>query len=290
MSAPAGFVPYSRSSRYLELIGPLYESEADPSLVGLRIDERHTNARGFLHGGVLVAVADVVMGHTAQRARPTGHEPGHRLDDHRLPRFRAAGRLGSPVPRPSAASGGSSPSPRASSTHVTGSCWPPAASSPLPTTGPTMTTAADGDFRRDVADWVLSLPVAAAFGLTFTRLAAGQAEAHLAWRPEHSHAPGAFQASPIAALADFTGAAAGITLLPAGSAAATVDYTAKFLTEARGDRARRPRPGATPRSHPHRRRRRRLRRRASDPHPVCGRARHDPQHRRAGHAGRRRLT
>ena len=112
-----------------------------------------------------------------------------------------------------------------------------------------MSTAADEGFRQDVADWVLSLPVAAAFGLTFTRLAAGEAEARLAWRPEHSHVPGAFQASPIAALADFTGAAAGVTLLPVGSAAATVDYTAKFLTEARGDqlvaRARVLRPGRT---------------------------------------------
>jgi len=36
--------------------------------VGLRIDERHTNARGFLHTGLLVAVADTIMGHTAQRA------------------------------------------------------------------------------------------------------------------------------------------------------------------------------------------------------------------------------
>jgi len=72
----------------------------------------------------------------------------------------------------------------------------------------------------------------------------------LAWRPEHSHTPGAFQANPIAALADFTGVAAGVTLLPPGSAAATVDYTtAKFLAEARGDhlvaRAHVLRPGTT---------------------------------------------
>ncbi len=43
--------------------------------------------------------------------------------------------------------------------------------------------------------------------------------------------------------------AAGITPLPPGCAAATVDYTAKFLTEARGDhliaRARVLRPGNT---------------------------------------------
>lgn len=70
MSIPDGFTPYARTSRYLDLIGPLYEAAGDPAVVGLLIDERHTNARGFLHAGVLVAVADVVMGHTAHRAGP----------------------------------------------------------------------------------------------------------------------------------------------------------------------------------------------------------------------------
>ena len=111
-----------------------------------------------------------------------------------------------------------------------------------------MTTSEKG-FRQDIADAVLRLPVAAAFGLTFTALADGRAQTELAWRPEHSHTPGAFQANPIAALADFTGVAAGVTLLPPGSTAATLDYTAKFLTEARGDhlvaRARVLRPGTT---------------------------------------------
>jgi uncharacterized protein (TIGR00369 family) len=106
-----------------------------------------------------------------------------------------------------------------------------------------------GVFRQDVADWVLNLPVAAAFGLTFDLLAGGRAQTRLAWRPEHSHRPGAFQASPVATLADFTGAAAGMTMLPPGSGAATVDYTAKFLVEARGDhllaRAHVLRPGTT---------------------------------------------
>ncbi|MDN5852699.1 MAG: PaaI family thioesterase [Actinomycetia bacterium] len=110
-------------------------------------------------------------------------------------------------------------------------------------------TASDSAFRHDVADAVLRLPVAAAFGITFTELADGRAEARLAWRPELSHASGVFQASPIATLADFTGGAAAVTLLPPGSTAATIDYTAKFLTEARGDhliaRARVLRPGAT---------------------------------------------
>ncbi len=70
MSIPDGFTPYARSSRYLELIGPLYQAVGDPAVVGLRVNEQHTNSRGFLHAGVLVAVADVLMGHTAHRASP----------------------------------------------------------------------------------------------------------------------------------------------------------------------------------------------------------------------------
>lgn len=72
MSTPTGYVAYSHPSRYLELIGPLFERADDPTVVGLRIDERHTNSRGFLHAGVLVAVADVLMGHTAHRDAPPG--------------------------------------------------------------------------------------------------------------------------------------------------------------------------------------------------------------------------
>jgi uncharacterized protein (TIGR00369 family) len=90
-------------------------------------------------------------------------------------------------------------------------------------------------FRQDIADALEKLPVAAAFGLSFTELADGHAVSRLAWRPEHSHAPGAFQANPIAALADFTGVCAGLTLFPPETAAATADYTVKFLAEARGD-------------------------------------------------------
>jgi uncharacterized protein (TIGR00369 family) len=108
---------------------------------------------------------------------------------------------------------------------------------------------AGAGFRHDVARWVLRLPVAAHMGFTFQELAEGRAVSCLPWRRDHSHAPGAFQASPIAALADFTGAAACLSLLASGSAAVTVDYTAKFLSEARGShlvaRARVLRPGAT---------------------------------------------
>lgn len=70
MTVLDGFVPYRRPSPYLDLIGPLYEAAGDASHVLLHIDKRHTNARGWVHAGVLVAVADTVMGHTAQREGP----------------------------------------------------------------------------------------------------------------------------------------------------------------------------------------------------------------------------
>ncbi len=66
-TVPEPFVEYGRSSRYLDLIGPLYEHRHDGSVVGLVIDDRHTNSRGMLHGGLLVAIADTVMGHTTER-------------------------------------------------------------------------------------------------------------------------------------------------------------------------------------------------------------------------------
>jgi acyl-coenzyme A thioesterase 13 len=72
MTAATPFVSYVRTSRYLELIGPLYQYGADASIVGLRTDDRHTNSRGAVHGGVLVAIADTIMGHSAERASATG--------------------------------------------------------------------------------------------------------------------------------------------------------------------------------------------------------------------------
>jgi uncharacterized protein (TIGR00369 family) len=67
---PEGFIPYRRSSPYLELLGPVYEAAADPLVVGLWLDRKHTNARGFVHAGLLAALADTVLGHTILREFP----------------------------------------------------------------------------------------------------------------------------------------------------------------------------------------------------------------------------
>jgi len=63
---PDGFRPFSYSSAFLDAVGPLYEGKAaDGTLVlGLRIEERHCNRRGFAHGGLLVTLADLVLGYS----------------------------------------------------------------------------------------------------------------------------------------------------------------------------------------------------------------------------------
>jgi acyl-coenzyme A thioesterase 13 len=61
---PPGFAPIFRTSPFLETIGPLYSAGFGASLViGMRVREKHTNARGTLHGGVLASIADVALGY-----------------------------------------------------------------------------------------------------------------------------------------------------------------------------------------------------------------------------------
>ncbi|HKU95023.1 MAG TPA: PaaI family thioesterase [Vineibacter sp.] len=73
---PEGFQPFSYSSAFLDAVGPLYEGKAaDGTLVlGLRIEERHCNRRGFAHGGLLVTLADLVLGYSLVGA--TGRRGG----------------------------------------------------------------------------------------------------------------------------------------------------------------------------------------------------------------------
>ena len=69
-TVPDGFEPFFRSSPFLDLVGPLYQRLDDGGLVlALRIEPRHTNRRGLAHGGLLVTLADLVLGYTA------GHGP-----------------------------------------------------------------------------------------------------------------------------------------------------------------------------------------------------------------------
>lgn len=63
MNVPAGFEPIPHLGHYLSQLGPFQWKKADGRLiVGLRIEERHTNTRGIVHGGMLVTLADSALG------------------------------------------------------------------------------------------------------------------------------------------------------------------------------------------------------------------------------------
>ena len=60
---PAGFEPHTRHSPVTEPWEPIFAREIDGTLqLGLRIAPAHCNSRGFLHGGVIAALADNAMG------------------------------------------------------------------------------------------------------------------------------------------------------------------------------------------------------------------------------------
>lgn len=73
---PAGFAPHERTSPFFDLVGPLLSRRSDEGLqLALVIDDRHVNARGLAHGGVLAALADVALGY----ATSSSQDPPARL-------------------------------------------------------------------------------------------------------------------------------------------------------------------------------------------------------------------
>jgi uncharacterized protein (TIGR00369 family) len=63
---PAGFEPLFRTSPFLETLGPVFGRRGAGGLViGLRVQDKHTNARGAAHGGLLMTLADIALGYNA---------------------------------------------------------------------------------------------------------------------------------------------------------------------------------------------------------------------------------
>lgn len=60
--APAGFRQTNIPSPFIVENGPLYHKVEDGYLLmGLRVEERHTNAAGGLHGGMLMTLIDMQL-------------------------------------------------------------------------------------------------------------------------------------------------------------------------------------------------------------------------------------
>ena len=65
MTIPEGFAPLFRTSPVTDLIGPIYYRGRGKDLaLGFRVEEKHCNARGTVHGGILATLADVALGYT----------------------------------------------------------------------------------------------------------------------------------------------------------------------------------------------------------------------------------
>jgi acyl-coenzyme A thioesterase 13 len=62
---PAGFAPLFRTSPFLDATGPFYHRrDGERLIIGVRILEKHVNARGFAHGGLLMTLADIALGYS----------------------------------------------------------------------------------------------------------------------------------------------------------------------------------------------------------------------------------
>ena len=63
LGPPPGFAPHDRKSPLTDPWEPLYSRKADRAVVlGLIAGPQHTNSRGFVHGGLIGALADNAMG------------------------------------------------------------------------------------------------------------------------------------------------------------------------------------------------------------------------------------
>jgi uncharacterized protein (TIGR00369 family) len=68
---PEGFEPQTRHSPLTDPWEPIYSKQTPDALIlGLRLATPHTNARGFVHGGLIAALTDKAMGHSC----------GHKID------------------------------------------------------------------------------------------------------------------------------------------------------------------------------------------------------------------
>jgi uncharacterized protein (TIGR00369 family) len=75
MNPPDGFRPFEPLGPFLEHIGPvLVREDGDGLVFGLRADERHTNHRGTIQGGMLSTFADFALGRAIEADAGDGRD------------------------------------------------------------------------------------------------------------------------------------------------------------------------------------------------------------------------
>ena len=72
MDVPEGFAEFEPQGPFLEHIGPIQVRDGeDGPVFGLRAEERHTNHRGTIQGGLLSTFADFVLGRAIEAGART---------------------------------------------------------------------------------------------------------------------------------------------------------------------------------------------------------------------------
>ncbi len=67
---PPDFLPLFRTSPFLDATGPFYYKPLDVGfLIGLRALDKHANAKGTVHGGLVATLADVSLGYVTGSSR-----------------------------------------------------------------------------------------------------------------------------------------------------------------------------------------------------------------------------
>jgi uncharacterized protein (TIGR00369 family) len=76
MDVPDGFVPWPDQGPYLEHIGPVHVRDGgdDDLVLGLRAEDRHTNHRGTVQGGLLSTFADFALGRAIEADADDGKD------------------------------------------------------------------------------------------------------------------------------------------------------------------------------------------------------------------------
>ena len=69
MTIPDGFEPMDSPGAFLDHVGPvLARGAGEQRVLGLQLDERHTNAHGTAHGGLLATLVDFSLGRAVHAA------------------------------------------------------------------------------------------------------------------------------------------------------------------------------------------------------------------------------
>jgi uncharacterized protein (TIGR00369 family) len=77
MDAPAGFAPFEPQGPFVQDIGPVLARQDEPGgdpVFGLRAEDRHTNHRGTIQGGLLSTFVDFALGRAIEADADDGKD------------------------------------------------------------------------------------------------------------------------------------------------------------------------------------------------------------------------